>query len=154
MLSDDVFRIRLNETIEALRYWAPTVTDVASVHESDGDGFWKVSAVPFAARSCPFEFVLRTDQHHDLTIAREVFEDQPTDSLDLFVPLATAISEGRVVQRFWATVATGTLCAVETIVSLGDGSQWRGNRVVSRVAVPGSDGTTFVDRSFLPYHRR
>lgn len=153
MLSDDVFRSRLNATIEALRYWVPTVSDTAQIQESSGDGFWKLALTPHAREACPFELVLRLDQRHDLTIADELFEDEPTDTLELFVPLVTAITEGRVIQRLWSTRATGTPCALETHVRLQTGEDWVRCRILNPVASPGADATTHRDRTFLPYRR-
>lgn len=153
MLPDDVYRSRQEAAIAGLRYWAPTVSDVASISESEGNGFWKISVTPDAANACPFELVLRSDQRHDLVIAGETFEDLPTKSLDVFVPLADAISQGRVVQCHWQSAATGAATAIETIVTLPDGREWSSARMLTRLASDNPDGVVAVTRHFVPYRR-
>lgn len=153
MLPDDVYRSRLQAAIAGLRYWIPTVTDVAHVSESEGDGFWKMTAAPDAPNACPFELVLRADQRHDLVIAGETFEDLPTKSLDIFVPLVEAIAEGRVVQCHWKSAATDAKTAVETIVTLPDGREWSSARMLTRLASDNPDGVIADARHFVPYHR-
>lgn len=154
MLPDDVYRSRLEATIAALRYWAPTVADVAEVAEAEGSGFWKMTVAPRAANACPFELVLRADQRHDLVIAGETFEDLPTKSLDVFVPLVEAIAEGRVVQCRWQSAATDAETAVETIVTLPDGREWSSARMLTSLARDNPDGVIAASRHFVPYHRR
>lgn len=154
MLPDDVYRSRLQATIEGLRYWIPTVADVAHVSEREGDRFWKMSVTPAAANACPFELVLRTDQCHDLVIGGETFEDLPTKSLDAFVPLVEAIAEGRVMQCHWTSAATGTQTAVETIVTLSDGREWSSARMLTPLASDNPDAVIASARHFVPYRRR
>lgn len=154
MLPDDVYRSRLEAAIAGLRYWLPTVSDVATVTEAEGSGFWKMSVTPKAANACPFELVLRADQRHDLVIAGETFEDLPTKSLDIFVPLVEAIAEGRVVRCHWKSGATGAETAVETIVTLSDGREWSSARMLTPLASDNPDGVIAAARHFVPYHRR
>ena len=75
-------------------------------------------------------------------------------SLDLLLPLLEAITAGRVVQRRWISRATGACRAVESIVTLADGTQWRDGRTTGSVAeaVP-RDETERHDHHFLPYRR-
>lgn len=154
MLPDDVYRSRLQAAIEGLRYWIPTVSDVANVAEREGEGYWKIQVTPAAANACPFELVLRTDQRHDLVIGGETFEDLPTRSLDVFVPLAEAIAEGRVMQCRWLSAATGAQTAIETIVTLSDGREWSSARMLTPLASDHPDAVIAKARHFVPYHRR
>lgn len=154
MLSDDVYRSRLEAAIAGLRYWVPTVFDVARVSESEGAGYWKIAVEPHAAHACPFELVLRADQRHDFVVAGEVFEDLPTKSLDVFVPLATAIAEGRVVQCHWRSAATGVESAVETVIYLADGREWSSAHMRNSFANEHPDAVIATQRHFVPYHRR
>ena len=151
MLPDDVYRSRLEAAIAGLRYWIPTVSDVARVAEHTGDGYWKLSLVPHAAGACPFEFVLRNDQKHDVVIAGEVFEDLPTPSLEVFTHLADAIAQGRVVQCHWRSAATDIESAVETIVMLADGREWSRARYLTRMVDDNPDGFIATEHHFAPY---
>ncbi len=54
---------------------------------------------PAVSAACPFELMLRADQHFDIVVAGEMFEDQSVASLELFLPLVDAIAAGRVIQR-------------------------------------------------------
>lgn len=152
MLSDDVFRTRLEATIASLRYWVPTIADTAKVSETSGDGWWRLSIAPKLKTACPFTLMLRGDQMCDLVVAGETFEDRPITALELFVPLATAIAEGRVVRRETLASASGRLIAVETIIALPGGQSWREVRPIPGPH-PGEDDVVTRDQHFLPYRR-
>lgn len=154
MIADDVFRSRLQATIASLRYWVPTIADAAHVEQTEDHDFWKLAVTPNLHGPCPFELMLRADQHFDLAVAGETYEDQPITSLALFVPLVEAISSGRIVQRHISSSATRAGLALETRITLDDGTVWTGRRTLPGGDVI-SDGSTEVsDRHFLPYHRR
>ncbi len=153
MLPDDVFRSRLEATVAALRYWVPTVADAAKVSETSGDGYWKLSVRPFVATACPFDLMLRADQRYDVTIAGETFEDLPIENLEAFVPLITAIADGRIVQRQRIAEASGRPLSIETIVKLPDGTLWSASRSLVPVAAAREPETLLKDRHFLPYRR-
>lgn len=152
MLSDDVFRARLEATIASLRYWVPTISDTAAVHETAGDSYWKLAVMPHVAGACPFELMLRADQHYDLVLDGERFEDRPIESVEMFVPLVTAITDGRVIKRSANAAESARLLTVDMIVDLGDGKSWRAGRTIaaaaSRFAEP-----LITDRRYLPYRR-
>lgn len=153
MVADDVFRSRLQATIAALRYWVPTIADAAHVEQTESRDFWKIAVTPSTAGACPFELVLRADQHYDISIAGETFEDRPITSLDLFLPLVTAITAGRVVQRYTVSAATKAALSVETRVALEDGAIWSERRAMpGGLLIPAGD-TTIRDRHFLPCKR-
>lgn len=151
MLSDDVFRARLQTTIASLRYWVPQIADAACIEESEGPGYWKITITPKVRGACPFELMLRESQHFDLVLADETYEDRPIETLDLFLPLVEGIAGGRVVQRRFVSAMTGRERDVESVVDTGGGKQWRDRRV-SAAAVD-AEGIEQHDVHFLPYHR-
>ncbi len=137
----------LQATITQLRYWMPTIADVAHIWESEGGGSWCFSLKPRARGACPVSLMLRETGLFDLTIAGETYEDCVLEQFDDVLPLIERIIEGQVVQRRWASRATGAACGVETIVSLGHGRFWRGGPITP-------DGDAFArDHHFLPYRR-
>ena len=151
---DDRYRAKLQATIEALRYWVPTISDSASIAETDSADYWRIDVSPHIANTCPFELILRTDGYHDLIVAGEASEDQPTDDLDPFVPLAQAISNGRVIQKIAHSAATQTPLSIETIVMLPKGSTWKRFRELDAASSVGIRNETVVEtRHFLPYKR-
>jgi hypothetical protein len=154
MLPDDVFRSRLQSTITALRYWAPSVADAARLEEAETSDYWKIIVTPAVATACPFELILHADQRYDLAIADEIYEGRPIESFDWFVPFAGAVSEGNVVQRHWLSRLTGLERSVETLVTLPGGGIWReGRGDTPRMPTLDDDGTELRERRFLPYRR-
>jgi len=154
MHADDIYRTKLQATVAALKYWLPEINDTARVSEISDVDYWKIAVEPKVPGACPFELMLRTDQRHDLIIAGEVFEDQPTTTLDLFVPLVDSIAEGRVVQRRTVSAATGAPVALRTIITLPDGHVWEAERTLPDGLAPGAlDDLIIEDRHFLPYRR-
>lgn len=154
MSPDDAFLARLQATIASLRYWVPTIADTAHVEELDTPESWKLAATPKVSAACPFELLLRGDQHYDILIAGEAFEDLPIESLDMFVPLVEAIAAGRVVQRIGSSAATGTDYWIETVVGLDAGEPWRQRRALAALpAGAASDDLIVTERHFLPYRR-
>ncbi|KAB2941779.1 MAG: hypothetical protein K8F92_10410 [Hyphomicrobium sp.] len=154
MLPDDVFRSRLQTTITALRYWAPSIADAAHLEETETGDYWKIAVTPSVASACPFELILHADQRYDLAIADETYENRPIDSFDWFVPFAEAVAEGNVVQRHWISKLTGLERSVETLVTLPNGGIWREARGEPHL-MPSidDDGTELRERRFLPYRR-
>ena len=157
MDSDDTIRSRLQSTIASLRYWVPSIADAARVDETERSGFWQISVTPKIAGACPFELILKTDRssgRFDCVIGGEVYEDRDLASPDEFLPLVEAIADGRVIQRRWLSTATGVLCGVETIVTLGNGRTWQQLRETAPAAADvGGDAVEHRDRHFLPYRR-
>lgn len=146
MMQDDVYRHTLQGTIEGLRYWVPSIADVAHVAEGGGPDYWHLSVSPKSPGGCPFEMLLRHDQHYDMVLAGQSYEFLPVPSLAIFLPLAQAIVDGRVIQRRWMSTQTGVLRAVETLIDLDSAGQWREG------VLPG-DGCESRDHHFLPYRR-
>jgi len=153
MIPDDVYRSRLQATIEELRYWIPSIADWARIEPSEAPASWKLSVEPRTAGAAPFELLLRTDRHYDLSVAGETFEDQPIDTLDLFLPLVSAISDGRIIQRRRLARFTGAPLSVETRIALGDGSVWSRLRTLSAGTAMRPEEIEIRDRHFLPYRR-
>jgi hypothetical protein len=134
-------------TIEQLRYWVPTITDVARVteHRTDGEG-WTLSIEPRAASACPVALTLKDSGRFDIVVAGKRYTDLALGKLDEIVNLLERIADGHVVQRRWVSTATGAEQAVETMVRLGSGLLWRDG--------PEPDGgAERRDRHFLPYRR-
>lgn len=154
MTSDDVFRSRLESTIASLRYWVPQIADAARIEEAQAPSFWKIAVTPHVPGACPFELMLRSNQSFSLVLDREVYEDLPADSLNLFLPLLDAIAEGRVIQRHFVSAATGEVRRVTSIVDLSGDNVWQ----AGREAGPSVEQTADIplecrDRHFLPYRR-
>jgi hypothetical protein len=154
MLPDDVFRSRLQATITALRYWAPSIADAARLEETEAGDYWKLIVTPMVPSACPFELILHADQRYDIAIADETYESRPIDSFDWFLPFAEAIAEGNVVQRHWISRLTGLERSVETLVTLPNGGIWcEGRGANHRMPTLDDDGTELRERRFLPYRR-
>jgi hypothetical protein len=154
MLPDDTYRTTYQATIRLLEQWLATQNDVAEVEVERADGSWRARVTPHAANACPFELALRTDQHYDISVGSETYEDQPVDSLSVFPELLAAITEGRVIRRQLASAATGTVRAIETIVSAGDGTEWSGRRTFNGpLPVPANGDMVVHDRHYVPYTR-
>jgi hypothetical protein len=134
-------------TIEQLRYWVPTIKDVARVFEGKDEQNFLLSIEPMVAGACPVAIAIRENGRFDLAVAGETYEDRVLASLDHIVVLLERITEGRVVQRRWTSAATGAPLAVETLVTLGAEDVWRDGTVAG-------DGSERCDRHFLPYRRR
>lgn len=152
MRPDDVFLARLQLTITALRYWAPSIADAADIEESETPDHWRLRVSPRLPEACPFELILRGGQIYDIAIAGEDYDARPITSLDLFAPLVEAIVAGSVLQRRWASTSTGAPRAVETIVILADGRRWRGTETSPAGSID-LDGAECSDHYFLPYRR-
>lgn len=153
MLPDDVYRSRLESVIASLKYWVPGIADVARVEVADTPDFYRLSAAPKLAKACPFELIVRADQHYDLQIAGESYVDRATQSLDMFLILVQAIADGRVVQRRWVSLATGTLRRIETIIALKGGAIWQAGRDIAGPTDLADEAVESHDVHFLPYHR-
>jgi hypothetical protein len=154
MLPDDVFRARLQTTITALRYWAPSIADAARLKESETGDYWKLAVTPEVPSGCPFELVLYGDQRYDLHIGGENYDSRPIESFEWFLPMAEAVADGRVVRRHWISRLTGLERAVETLVTLPNGGVWREARgEVHWTPTLDDDGTELRERRFLPYRR-
>lgn len=157
MQTDDRYRARLQTAIAALRYWSPSIKDAAHVVETDEGEYWRMAIEPLIAGACPFELVLRADGFHDLMIAGESYEDEPTEDLEMFVPLAEAIAGGHVRRRLYASAATGLPVAVGTVVDLADGRSFVRRRDLASprdTTAPRASGEDIItERHFLPYHR-
>lgn len=154
MLSDDVFRSRLEATVASLSYWVPTIKNAARIATSDDATAWCMQVSPHLRPACPLEIKIRSDQKFDIKIGGETFTGLPLDSFEIFLPIAEAVAEGRVVRRAWLTPSTGAEHTVETIVVLPGGKTWRAERVNEPIArlLPREDCIS-EDRTFPPYHR-
>jgi hypothetical protein len=154
MLSDDVFKYRLQATVDLLGHWLSGFAEVATLERAHDNASWRISVRPHLAEACPFELVLRTDQRFDLGIGPETYEDEPVTSLGLFQPVLAAIIDGRVITRSWRTAATDTLARIETIVSDAEHNVlWQRSRsVVPADRLRQSDFVVY-DHCYAPYVR-
>lgn len=144
-LPDDVYVQHLQGTIEGLRYWVPSIADVAHIAEESGTGYWHLQVAPRSPGGCPFELLLRHNRRFDAVMAGQSYEERPVATLSLFLPLAQSIIDGRVIQRRWISTQTGALRAIETLVLLPDGASWRDGQT--------DEVSESRDRHFLPYRR-
>jgi hypothetical protein len=153
MLSDDVYKTQLRTTAAELEFWLATLRNVAAIDTARDEASWRVSALPHVPEACPFELMLRADQHYDVTVAHETYEDQPIDGLDAFQPLLAAITDGRIVTRMWSTAATATLMRIETIVSPPGGHVWTRSRQLVPAHRFDADSIIIRDHHYAPYAR-
>jgi hypothetical protein len=154
MLPDDIFRSRLQSTITALRYWAPSIADAARLEETENGDYWRIIVAPKVASACSFELILHSDQRYDLSVAEESYEGRPLEAFDWCIPFANAVADGNVVQRHWISRLTGLERLVETVVMLPSGAIWReGNGASYQMPTLDDDGTELRERRFLPYRR-
>jgi hypothetical protein len=151
MLSDDVFRSRLLATIESLRYFVPSVADVAQSEEQGDSSYWKLSILPNTDGACPVELILHSTQRYDVMIADEAYEDREIISLDHFLPLLEAISEGHVKERTYYSLATGAKLARTTFVRYRFGV-WQAGSGPDGIQVE-NESVRWEDRHYLPYRR-
>lgn len=151
MRPDDAYLSRLQYTITALRYWAPSIADTADIDESETADHWRLAVAPKLRAACPFELIIRADRNYDIGIAGQDYEARPVASLDLFAPLLEAITSGAVLQRRWFSTSTGLPRAIETVVILGDGRRWHGTDAGDAdLTLTGAECTNHY---FLPYRR-
>ena len=153
MLSDEIYRAKLQQTIASLEAWTGFVADVARVEESDQGSAWRLALVPHAPHACSIEIVLRADQRFDVTIADWTSKNLAIPSLDLFMPLLEAVTEGQVVKRRVASAITGLVHSVSTVVTLADGRVFADGQL-DVAALPTPDTPTEIrDTHYLPYRR-
>lgn len=134
-------------TIEQIRYWVPTISDVAQTVEAREGESWLLSLEPHLATACPVAIALRQNGRFDIALAGETYEDRALDTLDQLVLLLERVVDGGVIQRKWISAATGASQGLETHVHLGPGLVLRNG--------PAPDGDAECrDRHFLPYRRR
>lgn len=157
MSMDDRYRAKLQAAIASLCYWIPSISDVATVSESDGGDYWRLGVEPRVPGGCPFEMVIRSDHLHDVIIDGESYEDQPSDDLEFFLALAKGIARGDVIRRHHCSRASGREVAVETIVSLGGDSTWSRRRELAPSDKHGAwdedEEIVLVDHRYLPFRR-
>ena len=134
-------------TIEQIRYWVPTISDVAHTVEAREGESWLLSLEPHQSTACPVAIALRQSGRFDISLAGETYEDRALETLDQLVLLLERIVGGNVIQRKWVSAATGAPQGIETHVHLGPGLVWRNG-----MAPEG--GAECRDRHFLPYRRR
>ncbi|MFA5949013.1 MAG: hypothetical protein WC807_01875 [Hyphomicrobium sp.] len=143
-------RFHSQAIIEELRYWVPTVKDVARVYEIDEPEGWRLFIIPATDGACPVELLLRNDGLFDIEIGGQKYEAQSLTARNMLVVMLQQIADGRVLQRRWSSQATGAPCGLETIVDMGDGTLWTARQPPHGIAEENIEG---LCRHFLPYRR-
>lgn len=151
MLATDAYLAKLEQTIASLKAWTGFIADVAAIETGEGSSSWRLVIRPKAPQACPVELLLRHDQLYDIAVASEVYEDQPADDLELFLPLLEAIAEGRVVTRTEQSRVTGAVYAVETRIATAAGKSWVRRRALPAARLADPEQTIFTDRHYTPY---
>ncbi|WP_045837175.1 hypothetical protein [Hyphomicrobium sp. 99] len=149
MLSDDVFRDRLEQTLVDIEGWGAAIRDCADVGIAASDRYWRMVVVPNEDLACPFELMIRSDQKFSLKLAAETYEDRPIERLDLFPALVRAIEAGRVDKIEIYNALTDALAGIAMRVELAPGWDWIGDRRIS----PPTPAEEWRTRRFLPYRR-
>lgn len=134
-------------TVAQLRYWLPTIADVAHVSETEAAGGWRFSLVPRTSGGCPVAVTVLESGQIDFTIAGETYEGRALEKLDQLLPLVERITEGAVIQRRWSSRMTGGHLGIETIVHMGPARVWRDGLTAA------SADAESHDHHFLPYRR-
>lgn len=142
-------RVNARALVEELRYWVPSVKDVALVQEcQDGAGL-RFFLIPSTPGACPVELLLRNDGLFDLEVGGISYEAQELGARTALIDLLEGITAGQVIQRRFYNPATGAPVGVETRIRLPDGSYWRAGDMAEML--PGA--MSVRDRHYLPYRR-
>jgi hypothetical protein len=149
MLSDDTFRAYFDRTAAALTAWRGHVIDVAACAVVIENRVLRLALRPKTPLACSCELLLYPQQTYDIAIGPEVYEDVTLDGREDFLPLLTALTDGRVVTRRNVSAVTGRLVSIDTIVSIAGGREWRRGRMI---AAPDEE-TIARDHHYLPYRR-
>jgi hypothetical protein len=149
MPRDDLRTFHFEATVEQARYWVPQIADVARVAESTGPDFWKITIGPYMPNTCAVEMTVRGDDQFDLVLAGEIYTARTLTSHGFVISLLESIADGRVLQRRWKSSATGALKAIETLITLSDGTVWTGSNGVEAETA----AWEHHDHHFLPYRR-
>ncbi|HET6388672.1 MAG TPA: hypothetical protein VNZ50_12180 [Hyphomicrobiaceae bacterium] len=149
MLSDDVFRDRLEQTLLEVETWAAGIRDCADVGIAASDRYWRMAVVPSENLACAFELIMHANQTFGLRLGAETYEDRPIEQMELFPALVRAIEAGHVDRIEMYNAMTAALTGVATRVELEPGWDWVGHRRIS----PAGPGEEWRTRRFLPYRR-
>jgi hypothetical protein len=153
MLSDDVFRERLEQTLVELESWANAARDRANIDIAATRRYWRMAVVPHFPGGCPFELLIKSDQTFSLKLADEVYEDRPVPGFDLFPKLSAAVVAGGVEQTKVRNALTDILVAIESRVELAENWDWIGERLVRPRSHALDAAEVRHTHRFLPYAR-
>jgi hypothetical protein len=151
MQPTDTFARVYDAAIVDLEAWAAAHRSVARIHCERSPSYWHVEVRPLAANACAAELILHRSQRCDLIVGAETYENQEIGDPRRWRHVLDAIVAGDVIVRRWVTTATAAVAKIETVVSLADGTEWRGERTL--VALPDA-ATERRDQHVLPYQRR
>jgi hypothetical protein len=153
-LPDDAFRAQLRAVVARIRTWVASIDDVARIEMSEADAYWRLRAEPEAEHACPFELIVHADQHFDLTVGPETYEERSIGDVQLIAQLAEAIGDGHVITRTLASRNTDAVRSVETLVPLEGGAEWRGKRLNEPMASAiRAEDCEARDQHYVPYRR-
>ena len=151
MQAQDSYRHKLQQLAASIRAWSGFVSDVCRVEVSEEAASCRLALSPFAAGACPIEVVIDgAEMTCDMRIGAEIVRGWRPSSLDEFLPLLKAITEGRVITRRLMSAATGLPLAVSTQIWLEDGRTY---------VLPPPDGSApdglqeCRERHWLPYRK-
>jgi hypothetical protein len=154
-LPDDTFRAQLREALARIRAWAASVAEAAHIETSETDSYWRLKAEPAAEHACAFELIVHHDQHFDLLVDPETYEECPIGDVHMLELIVEAIGDGRVTTRSHVSRNTGAVRSVETIIALSNGGDWRGHRLNEPLAsVIRAEDCEAQDRCYVPYRLR
>jgi hypothetical protein len=154
MLPDDVFRVRLEETLIELESWAAAMRECADIEITASEQYWHMTVNPWLKRACPFELLIDSKQTFALALNAEAYDNAPIDQFDLFPKLARAIASGRVEKIETRNALTGILIAIAMRVEIAEGWDWIGHRIVLERSLDtlGQEEVCETSR-YLPYQR-
>jgi hypothetical protein len=153
MQPQDVFNRAFDDATAAIDAWLPTVAADTSVDREKTDRYWRVRLTPHEAGACPVELMLSRAQTFDCDLGQESVAEQPIADLGLFLPLLKSVTEGRVLQRTWTSLATGSEIMREQIVLLGSDQTWSIRRMI-RAGSAATEATAIAnDHAYVGYRR-
>lgn len=151
MQPTDTFARAYDAAIRDLEAWVATHRDVAQIECARTASYWHVRIAPFAANACPAELILHRSQRCDLSAGNETYEDLPIGDPKRWRLVLDAVVAGDLIVRRWVTSATAAVAKIETVITLADGTEWRGERTLATLP---DDMMERRDRHVLPYRRQ
>lgn len=154
MISDDQFNLERDRAIRQLTQMSDGMRDVAHVVIEQSDNIWRLGLEPHAPGACAFDLAIRADQRFDILIADQLYEDLPIETFELFVGLAHAITDGRVIVRRYFTPLTGTETGSRALVQFDNDVVWSGPMRGPMNSRHSETDFIAADSHFVPYRLR
>jgi hypothetical protein len=150
MLSDDVFRDRLEQVLIEIETYVAGIRDCAAVDVVASLRYWRMIVVPQVPGACPFELIIKADQTFSIRLADQTFEDRPVDEFDLFLKLLRAVEAGHVDKILKFDATTEELIAIAMRVNLTPDLDW----FCEHRLAPAAATEEWRAHRYLPYCRR